>query len=64
MSISSAYPSQPLPARQTASQERQATGGETVAYNLRDTLRNITVREANFSEFLAALKRDLVQAGK
>ncbi|MDP2880878.1 MAG: hypothetical protein Q8N89_04760 [Azonexus sp.] len=25
-------------------------------FNLRDTLSNITVREANFSEFLSALK--------
>jgi len=26
-------------------------------FNLRDTLSNITVREANFSEFLSALKQ-------
>lgn len=35
----------------------QAGEMDLSAFNLRDTLSSITVREANFSEFLSALKQ-------
>ncbi len=37
---------------------------ESGAFDLRDTLKGIAVREANFTEFLAALKHFGAQAGK
>ena len=37
---------------------------ELSMFSLRDTLSGITVRDANFSEFLAVLKKNGVQAAK
>lgn len=37
---------------------------DSSAFSLRDTLKGITVREANFAEFLAALKNFGAQTAK
>lgn len=42
----------------------QAGDGDLGVFNLRDTLSAISVREANFAEFLAALKQSGLQPVK
>lgn len=44
--------------------ENQVAERELGQFSLRDTLNGITVREANFSEFLAALKQSGLQPVK
>lgn len=63
MSVSNATAtvSKPLP---SAAVDTHAGEVELAMFSLRDTLSGITVREANFGEFLAALKKFGVQAGK
>ena len=57
-------------ASQQAEQQAEAVraahaGGDSEQFfDLRDTLRGISVRDANFSEFLAALKRAGKHSGK
>lgn len=57
------FPSQ---TNRTAAGKVSTHGGEgdLGAFNLRDTLSGIVVREANFGEFLAALKNFGAQAVK
>ncbi|MBL8506795.1 MAG: hypothetical protein JNJ51_10640, partial [Methylobacillus glycogenes] len=50
--------SRPQAAGNLASKAQGAPGeGEMAVFSLRDTLSSIKVREANFSEFLEALKK-------
>lgn len=58
MSLSSikAVPSQ-TGSKSAGKGNAQAGEIDLSVFNLRDTLSNITVREANFSEFLSALKQ-------
>ncbi len=49
--------SRPHPAGSAAAKANSPLGdGEMAVFSLRDTLNSIKVREANFSEFLQALK--------
>lgn len=49
--------SRPHPAGSVAAKANvQAGDGEMAVFSLRDTLSSIKVREANFSEFLQAMK--------
>lgn len=52
-------------ARPSGKEGAQASGEiELSMFNLRDTLSGITVRDANFGEFLAALKKCGIKAVK
>lgn len=58
MSQQPVHATRPPPAHTPASQDNGRAGvDEMTLFSLRDTLDAISVREANFSEFLAALKR-------
>jgi hypothetical protein len=58
MSISSTKASPTQTGSRMASKGNAHAGDiDLSVFNLRDTLSNITVREANFSEFLSALKQ-------
>jgi hypothetical protein len=58
MSVSSVKHSHSQPVGQSAGKGNVHAGeNDLMAFNLRDTLNGITVREANFGEFLAALKK-------
>jgi hypothetical protein len=58
MSVSNVKPSQSHSVGKSAGNVHAYFGeSDLSAFNLRDTLNGITVREANFSEFLAALRK-------
>jgi hypothetical protein len=58
MSVSSINSSHSPSASKYAGKGNAHAGDSDLSvFNLRDTLSNITVREANFSEFLSALKQ-------
>jgi len=54
MSVSSVKPSQ---SQSASKRDAHASENDLSVFNLRDTLSGITVRDANFSEFLSALKK-------
>lgn len=57
MSLSSMKSAPSPTASQTAGKGNVHAGEGDMPFNLRDTLSSIVVREANFGEFLAALKQ-------
>lgn len=58
MSESHVQPSSSSPVSKVADKgNAQAGESELTVFNLRDTLSNISVRDANFGEFLSALKK-------
>ena len=62
MSVSSATVAQHQP---SGKDDARVSGEiEMSMFNLRDTLSGITVRDANFSEFLAVLKKCGLKAAK
>ena len=65
MSVSIAKASQSQPAGKAAGKGNAHAGEiDLSVFNLRDTLSGITVRDANFSEFLAVLKKCGMKAAK
>ena len=61
MSVSNTTIAKPMPA---GKENASGSNESELSISLRDTLSGITVREANFSEFLAVLKKNGLQPAK